>query len=160
LRALGHTVLISNHGPYYRLVEHLSRYTQKPFGIALGVPALKSVMDAYHYDDLPGRTLEAVGRLFAHNVRVYLYPYKDPASGTLTTAETLRVAPGVQHLLAHLLHNRNVEPIRRYTAEYLAIDADDVLRRIQSGDSSWERMVPPLIVETIKRERLFGWQGQ
>ena len=156
LRALGHTVLISNHGPYYRLVEHLSQYTQKPIGIALGVPALKGVMDAHHYADLPGRTLEAIGRLFAHNVRVYLYPYRDSSSGELTTADTLRVAPQVQHLYAHLLQNRHVEPIRRYTTECLAIDADDVLRRIQSDDASWEKMVPPAIVAIIKRERLFG----
>jgi hypothetical protein len=159
LSALGQMTLISNHGPYYRLVEHLSHYTQQPIGIALGVPALQRVLDPRHYEELPGRTLEAVGRLFAHHVRVYLYPYRDPATGDLITAETLRVAPPLRHLYAHLLENRHVEPIRQYTAEYLPIDTDDVLQRIQSGDSSWERMVPPAIVEIIRCRGLFGWQG-
>ena len=82
LRALGQTVLISNHGPYYRLVEHLARYTQKKIGIALGVPALHHILDDRHYEELAGRTLESVGRLFARNVRMYLYPRWDPATGT------------------------------------------------------------------------------
>jgi hypothetical protein len=33
-----------------------------------------------------------------------------------------------------------------------------VLVRLQSGDVSWERMVPPAIVYTIKQGKLFGWQ--
>ncbi|MFN8628103.1 MAG: TonB-dependent receptor [Candidatus Binatia bacterium] len=159
LRALGQLALISNHGPYYRLVQHLSRYTQQPIGIALGVPALMRVLDPQHYQDLPGRTLEAVGRLFAHNVRVYLYPHRDPVTGDLITAETLRVAPPVRHLYAHLLANCHVQPIRDYTARYLPIYTHDVLRRIQSNDPSWEGMVPAGIVEVIKSQRLFGWHG-
>ena len=160
LRALGQMVLISNHGPYYRLVEHLSRYTQRPIGIALGVPALMSLLEPQHYEDLAGRTLEAVGRLFAHNVCVYLYPYRDPGTGEVITAETLRVAPAIQHLYAHLLQNRYVQPIRQHTVAYLPIQTRDVLQGIQSGDPGWECMVPPAIVEIIKGERLFGWRGR
>ena len=158
LRALGRAVLISNHGPFFRLAEHLSRYTQKAIGIAMGVPALQGIMDAQRHGDLPGRALEAAGRLFTHNVRAYLYPFRDPASGELITAETLRVAANLQHLYAHLLQNRYVEPIRAYTAEYLPIDADEVLRQIQSGDPAWEHAVPPIVSATIKKCRLFGWQ--
>jgi len=33
-----------------------------------------------------------------------------------------------------------------------------VLAKIQSGDAGWEKLVPPPIVEIIKRERLFGYQ--
>ena len=160
LRALGQTVLISNHGPYYQLAEHLSRYTQKRIGIALGIPALQGIMDERCYTDLPGRTLEAVGRLFTHNVRVYLYPSLNPASNELITAETLSVAPHLRYLYAHLLQNRHVEPIRSYTPEYFSIDANHVLQQIQSHDAAWERLVPPAIVETIKRNRLFGWEAQ
>lgn len=160
LRALGHMTLISNHGPYYRLVEHLSRHTCEPIGIALGVPALTRVLDPRHYEDLPGRTLEAVGRLFAHNVRVYLYPFLDPGSGTLVTAETLRVSPALEHLYAHLLQNGHVQPIRDYTAEYLPIQTSDVLQRIRRGDPDWQRMVPPAVVDVIKNRGLFGWHSK
>jgi hypothetical protein len=160
LRALGQTVLISNHGPYYRLIEHLARYTQKKIGIALGVPALTGFFDDKHYEDLPGRTLESVGRLFARNVRIYLYPRWDPATGTLTTAETVQVPTQFRHLYAHVLDNGYVVPIRHSNPEYRSIDSDEVLRLIQSGDPSWDRMVPAAVAATIKQKQLFGWRAR
>ena len=47
-------------------------------------------------------------------------------------------------------------PIRRYDERLLSILTKDVLARIQSGDASWETMVPPVVAETIKRKQLFG----
>jgi hypothetical protein len=159
LRTLGHNVLISNHGPYYQLAEHLSRYTQKPIGVAQGIKSLPAIMQEQNNRDLPGRTLEAVGRLFTHNVKFYLYPYRDPKSTELITAETLQIAPNLRHLLAHLLENGHAVPIRNYNAEYLKIDPDEVLRQIQTSDSAWERAVPPAVADIIKRGRLFGYAG-
>jgi hypothetical protein len=159
LRALGQTVLISNHGPYYGLVEHLSRYTQKKIGIALGIPSLHQILDDRHYEELAGRTLESVGRLFARNVRMYLYPRWDPVTGTATTAENVRVATQFRHLYAHVLENGYVVPIRGANPEYQKIDSDEVLRLIQSGDSSWDQMVPPEVAVEIKQKQLFGWKS-
>jgi hypothetical protein len=34
-----------------------------------------------------------------------------------------------------------------------------VLRLIQSGDSSWDQMVPPEVAAEIKQKHLFGWKG-
>ena len=125
LRTLGQTVLISNHGPYYGLVEHLSRYTQKKIGIALGVPSLHQILDDRHYEELAGRTLESVGRLFARNVRMYLYPRWDPVTGTLTTAETVRV----RHAIPASLRPRSGERIRRPHSRGQSRVPDDRLRR-------------------------------
>jgi hypothetical protein len=33
-----------------------------------------------------------------------------------------------------------------------------VLDKIEAGDASWEKLVPPVIAEVIKREKLFGWR--
>jgi hypothetical protein len=158
LRDLGQTVLISNYGRYFRLVEYLSRYTPKLIGIALGVPALTEVADAQHYDDLPGGLLESAGRLFRANVKLYVYPYRDPASGEVITAETMRVPPLARHLHAHLLENGFLKCIRDYTPACLPVVTREVLAKIQSGDPTWEHMVPPAIVRTIKQDKLFGWQ--
>jgi hypothetical protein len=32
-----------------------------------------------------------------------------------------------------------------------------VLRRIKEGDPTWERMVPDIVVEAIKKRGLFGY---
>jgi hypothetical protein len=157
LGILGKTVLISNHGPYYGLVEDFSRYTQKKVGIALGVPALLDILDDTHYQGLRAGTLEGVGRLFADNVRMYVYPRWDQASGQMVTAENVEVPKRVRHLYRHLLENRCIVPIERTNPDCRGIDSDQVLRQIQAGDSSWDRQVPPEVAEEIKQKRLFGW---
>jgi len=158
LHALGHHVLISNCERYFSLVEMLSRHTNKMMGIALGVPSLRAIADEQYYGDLAGGRLEAVGRLFGKAVKVYVYPYKDPSSGEIVTAESLSLAPSLQHLQAFLLESRRLESLRRYDEDCLPIHTPDVLRRIQTGDPSWEALVPPAIVEVIKRRRLFGYR--
>ncbi len=159
LGALGHTVLISNFGRYFRLVEYLSQYTQKMIGIALGIPSLTEVADPRYYADLPGGMLEAAGRLCRDNVKLYVYPYRDPTSGEIITAETLRVAPSAHHLHAYLLENGFVETLLSYNPAYLSISTSEVLAKIQTGDPSWEQLVPAAIVDIIRRDGLFGWQA-
>jgi hypothetical protein len=158
LSSLGKTVLISNYARYYRLVAYLSRYTQKNIGIALGVPSLKEIFDEKFYTDLDGGMLEALGRLFKNSVKLFVYPWRDPVTGQVTTAENMKVARHLQHLYTHLIENHFVESIHKHNVEYLPIFSRDVLARIQSYDSSWESMVPKPIVEMIKRDKLFGFR--
>jgi len=157
LHALGKAVLISNHGPYHELAESLTRHTQKPIGIALGATNFAELARERQFQDLPGGLLEATGRLFKHNVRVYVYPALDRTTHQLIDPHTVEIPLPGKHLWTYLRESDFVEPIRNYTAEYLAIDPDDVLARIQSGDTTWEQMVPPAIVDTIKQDQLFGW---
>jgi hypothetical protein len=158
LSALGKTVLISNYARYYRLVAYLSRYTQKSIALALGVPSLREIFDEKFYTDLEGGMLESLGRLFKNSVKLYVYPWRDPVTGKVTTAENLKVAPHLQNLYAYLIENKCVESIQKHNAEYLPIFSRDVLARIQTYDPSWETMVPPPIVEIIKRDKLFGFR--
>ena len=158
LRALGKTVLISNYARYYKLVAYLSRYTHKSIGIALGVPSLREIFDEKFYTDLEGGLLEAIGKLFKTAVRLYVYPWRDPVTGKVTTAESMRVAPHLQNLYTYLIENRCLESIKKHNVEYLPIFSRDVLARIQTYDPSWETMVPPPVVEIIKRDNLFGFR--
>ena len=181
LSTLGKTVLISSFGRYYRLVEYLSRYTQKMQGIALGIPSLRGIFDEKFYTDLPGGLLESLGRLFKGTTKLYVYPYRDPAPGLLAadantlqgesgiwfrrsgenqivTATNLQVAPHLRHLYAHLLENGYIASIENYNPDYLLLFPPFVLSKLQSGDASWENDVPPEIVEHIKRGKMFGWQ--
>jgi hypothetical protein len=158
LSALGKTVLISNYARYYKLVAYLSRYTQRNIGIALGVPSLKEIFDEKFYTDLEGGLLESLGRLFKSSVKLFVYPWRDPVTGKVTTAENLKVARHLQPLYAYLIENRCVESILKHNVEYLPIFSRDVLARIQTYDSSWEDMVPKPIVDIIKRDKLFGFQ--
>lgn len=158
LRPLGHPVLISNFFRYHRLVTYLSRYTDKPIGLPLGVARLRDVLDEKFYTDLPGGLLESFGQLFRKGVKMYAYPSLDETD-RLTTAEQMEVAPNLRHLYQHLLQNHLIEEIRRFNRDYLAMYAGDVLAKIQAGDATWERLVPPQVADVIKAKKLFGCQG-
>jgi len=90
LGALGKSVLISKYAEYYHLAHYLAGNPNKGIGIALGVPSLRELLDEKYYVDLQGGLLEAMGRLFKQGLRLYIYPYKDPSTGVLTTAADTR----------------------------------------------------------------------
>src|SRR2546427_726183 len=109
LGSLGKTVLISNYGEYYRLAAYLFRYTKKMIGVVMGGPMLREVFEEKYYTDLEGGILESFGRLFKNALKLYIYPFQDPMTGALITAENLRVAPNLRHLYAHMMQNLHIQ---------------------------------------------------
>jgi hypothetical protein len=160
LGSLGKTVLISNYGEFYRLAAYLFRYTKKMIGIAMGVPTLKEIFEEKYYADLEGGILESFGRLFKNALKLYVYPYRDPVTGALITAENLRVAPNLRHLYAYMLENLFIQGLRGYTDNCLPIFSRDVLAKMRKGDPSWESLVPPQVGKLIRERQLFGLREQ
>src|SRR5205814_5547063 len=158
LRALGRTVLISKFGEYYRLAGYLFRYTNKPIGLVMGVPSLVEIFNEKYYTKLEGGILEALGRMFKGGLKLYVYPMIDQASGKIITATQIEVASNLRSLFQYLVDNQYVHEITDYHPEYLQIHPPDVLTKMQSGDSSWERMVPPEVVHMIKKRQFFGYR--
>jgi hypothetical protein len=157
LGALGRTVLVSNFRRFHRLAAYLSRYTNRPLGLALGAFKLKEILDESFYNDNEGGLLGGLGQLFKNPARLYVYPSLDLDSGQVITGESFPVAPHLKHLYAYLLENRFIQCLRNYNPDLLPIRSRDVLARLQSGDPTWEALVPPPIVAVIKRNRLFGY---
>ena len=160
LRPLGKAVLISNFLRYHRLVTYLSRHTQKPIGLPIGLVRLRDVFDEKFYTDLPGGLMESLGQLFKNGAKLYVYPSLDKKNGKLTTVENLEVAPHLRHLYAHLVENKFIEGITNYDPEALKIYSGEVLAKIHAGDESVVKLIPPQIFEVIKARKLFGWQKQ
>jgi hypothetical protein len=158
LRALGRTVLVSNFRRFHRLASYLSRYTKRPLGIALGARYLNEIFDESFYNESEGGLLGGLGQLFKNPARLYAYPHLDRESGKIVTADNYSVAPHLKHLYAYLLENRYIQSVRKFDAELLPIRRREVLAGIQAGDATWEKLVPPQIVEIIKRDKLFGYQ--
>ena len=125
----------------------------------MGVPSLREIFDEKYYADLEGGILESFGRLFKNALRFYVYPYQDPSSGSLITADNLRVAPNLQHLYGYLRENLFIQALTDCHREYLPIFSRDVLARIRKSDPSWETLVPPQVGALIKERELFGWKG-
>jgi hypothetical protein len=159
LGALGRTVLVSKFGEYYRLAGYLSRYTNQKIGLVMGVPSLIEIFDERYYSNLEGGILEALGRMFKGGLKLFVYPMIDEKTGKLITATQVEVAPNLRSLFQYLIDNQYIEEITEYHPEYLRIYPPDALAKLQSGDSGWEHMVPPEVVQIIKEREFFGYRA-
>jgi hypothetical protein len=159
LAAMGMTVMISDYFRYYRLAAHLSQFTKKRIALVMGAGSLADVFDPKYYTDLEGGILEALGRLFKDSLRLYVYPFQDPSgSGLLTTVENLVLPASISKLYSYLVDTGSIRQLERYTKEYLVINSREALRRIQTGDATWEIMVPPEVARLVKERRFFGYR--
>jgi hypothetical protein len=158
LGALGRTVLISKFGEYYRLAGYLSRYTNKMIGLVMGVPTLHEIFDEKYYLNLEGGILEALGRMFKHGLKLYVYPMIDDKTGKVVTATQTEVASNLRSLFQYLIDNRYIAEIADYQRDFLRIYPASVLAKLKAGDKSWEEMVPPEVVQIIKEREFFGYR--
>lgn len=157
LAACGMTVLISDYFEYYRLAAYLSWRTKERIGIVMGVPSLIELFDEKYYTALPGGILESFGRLFKHNLKLYIYPLLDTASGTIITKDTMKVAPELSKLYGYLADRGSFIDLDNHNPDVLSILSRDVLAKIGKGDETWESMVPPEVADLIKKRCFFGY---
>ncbi|GGE12698.1 TonB-dependent receptor [Psychroflexus salis] len=160
LCSLGHTVMISNFQEYYKLVEYFSNYTKERMGLAMGVNNLIDIFDEKYYRHLSGGILEAFGKLFFKDLRVYLYPYKSPSTGKVITSDNLKVHPRMKELYKFFKINGRVVDIEDFDPDVLGIFSRQVLAMIANEDEGWEEMLPEKTVAMIKSQGLFKREYQ
>ncbi|THD67830.1 TonB-dependent receptor [Robertkochia marina] len=159
LCSLGQTVLISNFQEYYKLVEYFSNYTRERMALTMGVNNLVEIFDERYYRHLSGGILEAFGKLFYKDLRVYLYPMVDPETGLLVTSNNLKVHPRMKELYKFFKYNGKVVDIFDYDPEILNIFSREVLKKITNNEEGWEDMLPKGIAELIKKKNLFEYKS-
>ncbi|MCB0446540.1 MAG: TonB-dependent receptor, partial [Gelidibacter sp.] len=159
LCSLGHTVLISNFQEYYKLVEYFSQYSKNRMGLAMGVNNLVDIFDEKYYRHLSGGILEAFGKLFFKDLRVYLYPMENE-DGSITNSENLKVHPRMKELYKFFKYNGKVVDITDYDKSILSIFSRTVLKAIAEGKEGWEAMLPEGVANVIKEKSLFGCESE
>ena len=157
LCSLGQTVLISDFKEYYKLVEYFSLYTKKKIGITMGINNLIEIFNPKYYTQLSGGILEAFGKLFFKNVKVFAYPMLDE-NGKIVNSDNLKVHPRMKELYKFFKYNGKVEDVVDYDIKHLKIFSREVLKLINSGDPKWEDMLPKGVSKLIKEQKLFGYK--
>jgi len=157
LCSLGQNVMITNFQEYYKLVEYFSEFTKARIGLAMGVASFIQIFDEKYYRNLSGGILEAFGKLFFKDLKVYLYPFKNSKSGEIVTSENLKVHPRMKELYKFFKYNGKVVDIKDYDSEILNVFSTTILDMIANGKHGWEEMLPTGIADIIKDERLFGY---
>ena len=158
LGACGMTVLISDYFEYYRLAAYLSWRTRERIAIVLGVPSIYELFDDKYYVQLPGGILENFGRLLKNNLKIYVYPLQRTPSDELQTIHTVNLKSDLQLLFDYLVRRGSFVQLDNCNPKYFQIFSRDVLKRIGSGDESWEEMVPPEVADIIRRRAFFGYR--
>jgi hypothetical protein len=124
----------------------------------MGVASLQDIFKEEYYSKLEGGILEAFGRLFTKDLRIYVYPLRDPATGQLSTVDNTQMPENLNNLYHHLVDRGRIKQLDNFDESVLHIFSRDVLKRIASNDSSWETMVPREIANLIKERRYFGYR--
>lgn len=156
LCSLGQTVMISNFQEYYKVVEYFSNYTKARMGLAMGVNNLIDIFDEKYYRHLSGGILEAFGKLFYRDLKVFVYPMLGE-DGEVINSENLKVHPRMKELYKFFKFNGKVVDIDDFNPNNLQVFSREVLKMISHGTSGWESMLPKGIAELIKKHRLFGY---
>ncbi len=156
LCSLGQTVMISNFQEYYKVVEYFSNYTKARMGLAMGVNNLVDIFDEKYYRHLSGGILEAFGKLFYRDLKVFLYPMIGE-NGEIITSENLKVHPRMKELYKFFKFNGKVIDIDDYDPHTLEVFSREVLKMISKGKPGWEEMLPQGIANLIKKDKLFGY---
>lgn len=158
LGSLGYTVMISNYLKHYKMVDYLATLARgQLLGVILGVYNLHTIFDERYYDNLPGGLLEAFGRGFGQNIKMFVYPANDVETGELYNLDNFIIPTHLRGLKQYLIDNNKLEAIRNYDSKLLHILSDDVLSKIKAGSTAWEEDVPLEVVKAIKFLGLFGY---
>lgn len=152
LQGLGKNVLISRYPEFHRVSSFLARHTQCPIGIVLGLPLFQELFNERWCTDLEGGLLEAFGRLFKNQVRVYVYPMGDPMTGRVRGVAEAKVTPEQKHLLRYLIDAKCVRALEEPKQDFLFHTSAEVRNMIQCNDPQWESLVPDIVLRQWPRK--------
>jgi hypothetical protein len=138
LLAAGGDVLLFRQAELYQMTPLVNRYTKAPVRFVSGLSQVIRMFEDL-YGHLEGSRLEALGRLFAQNVRIYTYPMTDgdlrewlnsvsvtgwewnETNGWVSAAQ-LRRAPPLGHLFDYLVASNFLIPVPVPAAAMQALD--------------------------------------
>lgn len=167
LNGMGQNVMVSNFKEYYKLVQYFSQFKIIKLRIIIGIPTLMNFFEKKYYTHLRGGVLEAMGKFFIENMKLYVYPtissvtIDDPTKGEeLITSKNLMLPDDINDLYQFLIKNRMILDITDAKREYLWINSQIVITMIKDKIPGWEEMVPKYIVKEIKKKKLFGYEGE
>lgn len=157
LCSLGQTVMITNFQEYYKLIDYFSEFTTERMGLAMGITNLIQIFDEKYYRNLSGGILEAFGKLFYKDLKIYLYPSKDQETGELITSKNVIVHPRMKELYKYFKYNNRLVDIEDYNPQILEIYSRTVYKMIAQDKIGWETYLPEGVADIIKKKHLFGY---
>lgn len=152
LNSIGQNVMVSDVGMYYELVDLFSQFRINKFRLIIGVPGLESIFDEKYYTILKGGILEAFGKLFPQNLKLYIYPTKNKGNNDILTSKSIKPSKNLNGLWDYLKDNNFIIDLKSNMKAQLHVKAREVLKMIQEGNPDWEKYVPMKVADMIKEK--------
>lgn len=157
LCGMGQNVMITNFKEFYKISNWFRKYKIQNIRMVIGALTFQKILEKKFYSHLKGGILEAFGRLFAENLKVYLYPGRQKETHKILTTKNMPVEDDVRFLYQHLLNSGLIIDIENYRKETLPFFSYKVLAKLNANDPEWENMVPKYVSSFIKNKNLFGY---
>ncbi|NQU34632.1 MAG: TonB-dependent receptor [Bacteroidetes bacterium] len=154
LVSIGQNVMISDLPEYYKLVEFFSQFKMNKLRIVMGIPTFERVLNKKYYKELRGGILEAVGKMFPSNMKLYIYPTRKAGNPDIITSDDIDMDDDVRMLFDYLKENRYILDIKSEMINQLHVSTREVNKMITSGKKNWEKFVPMSVCKIIKDKKL------
>jgi len=174
INSCGYGVLVSNYLEYFKLTAYLRRYVKKPIGLVLGINNLADIFKEDYYFHLEGGILEAFGKLFKDNVKIYAYPiepenfqrYREQMNvgnnvetvsdkEGLVTIENLIVASNLRNLYKYIRENNFLENINDCNRDNMKLFSRDIFQLVCNRTDGWKNSLPDCVSSMIEKNGLW-----
>jgi|MEHZ01.5.fsa_nt_MEHZ011451974.1_53 hypothetical protein len=156
VNAMGYNVLVSDYVRTFSLRSWIRRYTHHPIGLAVKATDCDFLFDESFYDGLEGGIMEAMGKLFADDTRMFIYPANND-DDQLISLENLRVPEQHKYLLKLLIENKKMLASEDCNEDNFHFSARKLLSSIAQGPGDWEEQLPEEVLNLIVERKLFGY---
>lgn len=157
LNMVGQNVMVSNFYRYFKLVDYFAQFKMIKLRIVVGLPTFDKILDSSQYTDMRGGLLEAMGTLFQHNVKMYLYPYTDMSTGEVVYPDDNHFSGEYKLLWQYLMATRRMIVLKGIPAHRLSITSGYIDTLIENADERLKDYVPEKVYNYISQNRLFGY---
>jgi hypothetical protein len=157
LCGMGQNVMVSNFREFYKLAEWFRRFRMGHIRMVIGAYTFLNVIEKKYYNHLRGGILEAFGKLFMENLKLYIYPSQEDQNSEIITIKNFPANTEAKHLFDHLVENQFILDIPDFRKEVLPFFSHIVMKKMKDDDPSWEKMVPRYVSSFIKNKNLFGY---
>ncbi|OYT17760.1 MAG: nicotinate-nucleotide adenylyltransferase [Bacteroidetes bacterium 4572_77] len=157
LNGIGQNVMVSNYDYYYKLVSYFSSFRIKNIRIVIGLPTFRKIFSKSYYADLKGGILEAFGKLFPDNMKLYVYPEENPNQHTINNSSHLNLSADLKHIYNYLMENRMILDIKKSNTHKMHFSSKEVIELIAKDDPKWKTMVSNYVATQIETKKLFGF---
>lgn len=156
INSLGYNVLVTDFVRTFSLRSWIRQYTQRSIGLVVKATDCNFLFDESFYEGLEGGILEAMGKLFADDTHMFIYPAIDN-DNQRTDLYNLQVPAQHKHLLEFLVANGKMVASEGCTEENLHFSARKLLSSIGKGRGEWEEQLPELVRDLIIERKLLGY---